>query len=106
MTVNDIMHKALMAGLGVPEKMKEVIDELVEKGELSESQGAMLVKDCSDKASKTGEDISRNISDFIGKSLEKMNVPSKDEFEKLNRKVMSLSSRIKKIEESLKTTDS
>ncbi len=99
MTINDIMHKALMAGLGVPEKMKEVIDELVKKGELSESQGARLVKECSDKVSQTGEDISRNISDLIGKTLEKMHVPSKDEFEKLNRKVLSLSSRVKKIED-------
>ena len=106
MTVNDIMHKTLMAGLGVPEKMKEVIDELVTKGELSKSQGARLVKECSDKVSQTGEDISKSISDLIGKTLDKMNVPSKDEFEKLNKKVIALSSRVKKIEESLKTKDS
>ncbi len=98
MTINEILHKALMAGLGVPEKMKEVVDELVRKGELSKSQGAKLVKEWSDKASKTGDDISKNIADIINKTLEKMNIPTRDEVEKLERKVTALSARVKKLE--------
>jgi polyhydroxyalkanoate synthesis regulator phasin len=98
MTINEILHKALMAGLGVPEKMKEIIDELVKKGELSESQGAKLVKEWSDKAGKTGEDIGKNITDLINKTLEKMNIPTRDEVEKLERKVTALSARVKKLE--------
>ncbi len=98
MTINEILHKALMAGLGVPEKMKEVVDELVRKGELSKSQGAKLVKEWSDKASKTGDDISKNIADVINKTLEKMNIPTRDEVEKLERKVTALSARVKKLE--------
>jgi len=98
MNINEILHKALMAGLGVPEKMKEIIDELVKKGELSESQGAKLVKEWSDKAGKTGDDISKNITDIINKTLEKMNIPTRDEVEKLERKVTALSARVKKLE--------
>jgi polyhydroxyalkanoate synthesis regulator phasin len=52
MTINEIVHKALMLGIGVPEKVKELVDELVEKGELSESQGAKIVKECSEKVSQ------------------------------------------------------
>jgi polyhydroxyalkanoate synthesis regulator phasin len=98
MTINEILHKALMAGLGVPEKMKEVIDELVKKGELSKSQGAKLVKEWSDKAGKTSDDIGKNLSDVINKTLEKMNIPTRDEVEKLERKVTALSARVKKLE--------
>lgn len=98
MTINEILHKAFMAGLGVPEKMKEIVDELVKKGELSESQGAKLVKEWSDKASKTGDDISKNITDLINKALEKMNIPTRSEVEKLERKVTALSARVKKLE--------
>ena len=54
MNINEIMHRALMAGVGIPEKLKELIDELVEKGELSKSQGARLAKECSEKAIKSG----------------------------------------------------
>jgi polyhydroxyalkanoate synthesis regulator phasin len=100
MTINDVLHKALMAGLGVPEKIGEVIDELVKKGELSESQGARLVKECSEKASKTGEDISKSIAEIVSRALEKMNIPTRDEVEKLSRKVTALSAKVKKLEES------
>ena len=99
MSINEIVHKALMVGIGVPEKLKELIDELVQKGELSESQGAKLVKECSDKVNKSGEDISRSISELVNKTLEKMNIPTRNEVEKLNKKITSLSSRVKKLEE-------
>lgn len=103
MTLNDLMHKALMAGLGVPEKLKDLIDDLVKKGELSESQGAKLVKEWSDKASKTGDDINKNLTDFVNKTLEKMNIPTREEVEKLERKVTALSARVKKLESSAGT---
>ena len=102
MTVNELLHKTLMAGLGIPEKIGEVIDELVKKGELSESQGARLVRECTAKAGKTGEDVNKAVSELINKALEKMNIPARDDFEKLNRKVTALSARIKKLEESSK----
>ena len=101
-TINELFHKTLMAGLGVPEKIGEIVDELVKKGELSESQGARLVKECTAKAGKTGEDVNKAVSELISKPLEKMNIPSRDDFEKLNRKVTALSARIKKLEESSK----
>lgn len=102
MTINEVIHKTLMAGIGVPEKIGEIIDELVKKGELSESQGARLVKECTAKAGKAGDDFNKAISDVISKVLEKMNIPARDDFDKLNRKVTALSARIKKLEESSK----
>ena len=105
MTINEILHKTLMAGLGVPEKMKEFVDELVKKGELSESQGAKLVKECTEKVTRSGEDISRSMSEFVDKTLEKMNIPTRDEVEELKKKVKSLSSKVKKLEETSKTDE-
>jgi len=100
MTLNEILHRTLMAGLGIPEKVNEVVDELVKKGELSESQGAKLLKECSDKVSKSGEDISKSMSELINKTLEKMNIPTREEVEKLSKKVTALTTRVKKLEES------
>lgn len=100
MTVNEMIHKTLMAGLGVPEKINEVVDELVKKGELSESQGAKLVRECTEKVSRTGDEINRTVSDLIDRALEKMNIPTRDEVDKLNKKITTLSAKIKKIEQS------
>jgi len=102
MTITDSVRKALLAGLGMQEKIKELIEELVKKGELSESQGANLVKEWTDKIGKSGEEFSKSVTDLVSKTLEKMNIPTRDEIERLNKKVQSLSARLEKLEESIK----
>ncbi len=98
MTVFDIVRNALLAGFGVQEKVREFIDELVKKGELSESQGAKIVKEWTETANKTSEQFSKSLSDVISKTLERMNIPTKDDIERLNKKIQSLSLRVKKLE--------
>lgn len=98
MTVFDIVRNALLAGFGVQEKVKEFIDDLVKKGELSESQGAKIVKEWTETANKTTEQFSKSISDVISKTLERMNIPTKEDIERLNKKIQSLSLRVKKLE--------
>lgn len=105
MTLNEIIHKAVMAGLGVPEKMKEIVDELVKKGELSESQGSKLVKEWKGKLDKSSEDLGKSVSDVIKKTLEKMNIPTRDEVEKLEKKITALSARVKKLETSSEASE-
>lgn len=94
----DVLRNALLAGFGVQDKVKEFIDELVKKGELNESQGAKLVKEWSDKAEKNTEEISKSLHDLIEKTLDKMKLPSKSEFDKMQEKISSLESRVSKIE--------
>ncbi len=99
MTFVEVVRRALLAGFGVQEKVKELIDDLVEKGELSETQGAKLVKEWTEKAEKSTKDMNRSISELTSKTLEKMNISTKDDIDKLNRKIQSLSARLKKLEE-------
>jgi polyhydroxyalkanoate synthesis regulator phasin len=98
MTLFDVIRKALLAGLGIQEIVKEFLDDLVKKGELSESQGAKLLKEWTEKAGKTSDQLSRNISELITKTFDKMNLPTKDDIGKLQKEIQSLSDRIKKIE--------
>ena len=100
MAILDIIRNAMLAGFGVQEKVKEIIDDFVKKGELSESQGAKLVKEWSEKVDKNTEDISKSLNELVQKALDKMSLPSKDEIKKLNEQVNALSDRIKKLEES------
>lgn len=98
MTIFDVVRNAILAGFGVQEKVKEFVDELVKKGELSESQGAKLVKEWTEKADKSTAELSKTISDLVAKTLEKMNIPTRDEIERLNKKIQNLSARLKKLE--------
>jgi len=98
MTIFDAVRTAVLAGFGVQEKVSEFINELVKKGELSESQGAKLVKEWTEKADKSTEQFSKSLSDIISKTMEKMAIPTKDDIEKLNKKIQALSARVKKLE--------
>jgi polyhydroxyalkanoate synthesis regulator phasin len=101
MTIFETVRKALLAGFGMQDRVKELVDELVEKGELSKSQGAKLVREWSQRADKSTVDVSQSLSDIINKTLKKMNIPTKDEVAKLDRKLQNISTRIKRLEESL-----
>jgi polyhydroxyalkanoate synthesis regulator phasin len=98
MTLFDVVRNAMLAGLGIQETFKEFLDNLVKKGELSESQGAKILKEWTEKADKTSEQLSKNISELVTRTLEKMNLPTKDDIEKLNKEILSLSNRLSKLE--------
>jgi polyhydroxyalkanoate synthesis regulator phasin len=93
----------VMASLGVQEKMKEFVDDLIKKGELNEREGAKLMKEWMDKAKASTEDVNRMVSDSGRVALEKMNIATKEELDALNKKVQQLSVRLKKLESEAKT---
>ncbi|GAB4484325.1 MAG: ATP synthase subunit B [Thermodesulfovibrionales bacterium] len=98
MSVFDIVRNAMLAGLGMQQKAKEFVDDLVKKGELSESQGAKLVKEWSDKVEKNADDMTRNLSELIQKTIETMKFASHEDIKRLTQKVDDLSERLQKLE--------
>ena len=100
MAIFEIIRNAMLAGFGMQERMKEFVDDLVKKGELSESQGARLVKEWSDKAEKNTEDMSKSLNEVVSRTLQKMNLSTKEDIQKLHEKMDSLSSRVAKMESS------
>ena len=101
MDIFDPLRKAMMIGLGVPEKIKEVVDDLIKKGEMSESQGAAFLKEFTEKAEKGTAELGKSINDMVKSALEKMHIPSIDEMEKLQKEVNSLSKKVKELEKKI-----
>ncbi len=100
MALFDALRNALLAGFGVQEKVKEFIDDLVKKGELSESQGAKLVKEWSEKAEKNTEDISKSLGELVETTLSKMNLTTKSDIDKIEEKINALTARLDTIDKS------
>jgi len=98
MSVFDIIRSAMLAGLGMQEKVKEFIDDLVKKGELSESQGAKIVKERSEKAEKSTEDISKSLNEAVTKAIDKVRLSTKEDLDRLSAKVSELAARLDKYE--------
>ena len=98
MTVADIIKKAMLAGLGAQEKAKEFVDDLVKTGELSKGEASSLVKEWVSKAEDSRKELDLKIKDALAATLEKLNIPSRDDMEKLEKKVQNLTARITKLE--------
>ncbi len=98
MTVADIIKKAMLAGLGAQEKAREFVEDLVKTGELSKGEASSLVKEWASKAEDSKKELDRKIKDALGATLEKLNIPSRDDMEKLEKKVQNLTARIAKLE--------
>lgn len=104
MTPFELVRGALFAGLGMQEKVKDFIQDLIKKGQMSESEGAKLLKEWSERADKTIDNLNTTIASTVEKTLQKMNVPTRHEMEELQRKIKTLSQRVKKLEEALKAS--
>lgn len=101
MDIFDPLKKAMMIGLGVPEKIKEVVDDLIKKGEMSESQGATFIKEFTEKAEKGTAELSKSMSEIVKATLEKMHIPSVEDMEKLQKEVKALSKKLKELEKKI-----
>ena len=98
MSVFDIIRNAMLAGLGMQERMKEFVDDLVKKGELSESQGAKLVKEWAEKAEKNTEDIGKSLNEAVIKAMDMVRSSTKADLEALSAKVADLAARLDKVD--------
>ena len=98
MTVAEIIKNTMLAGLGAQEKAKDFIEELIKTGELSRSDGSALIKEWVTKAEQSTKDMDFKIKDAIAAAYEKLNIPSRGDFERMERQIQALSSRIAKLE--------
>jgi polyhydroxyalkanoate synthesis regulator phasin len=98
MVIAEIIKKAMLVGLGAQEKAKEFVEELVKAGELSKSEASTLVKEWTSKAEESTKEFDKRVKETVANILEKLNIPSRDDMEKLEKKVQTLNARLKKLE--------
>ena len=98
MNVSDVIKKAMLVGLGAQEKARELVDELVKAGELSKSEAAALVKEWTSKAEESTKDLDLKVKDTVAGAFEKLNIATRDDLEKLEKKILGISARLTKLE--------
>ena len=98
MILGEIIKKAMLVGLGAQEKAKEFVEELVKAGELSKSEASTLVKEWTSKAEESSKEFDKRVKETVANILEKLNIPNREDMEKLEKKVQALNARLKKLE--------
>jgi polyhydroxyalkanoate synthesis regulator phasin len=101
----DILKKTMLASLGAFEvtrqKAEEIIDTLIQKGEIAKSQRSDAVVELLDKAQESTRKFKDKIAEDVTNAVEKLKVARKTDLEALEAKVDKLIETVNKLQEKL-----
>ena len=96
--MSDLIKKTILTGLGIislsKEKAEKIVKDLVNEGEVSESEGSKLVKDLLDKVEDNKKAIEKQVEKTVHGVLKKLNVPSRKDITGLNSKIEKLDKKL------------
>ena len=99
----DIARKVLMAGIGAmalaQEEIEDFVNKLVERGELAEKDGKMLVREVMEKRKGEAKRVEEQYDQHIEAVLDRMNVPSKSDIDALSAKITGLTKKVDELKE-------
>ena len=95
----DLLKKAALMGIGITsmtkDKIEELAKEIVGEGKLSEEEGRKLVEGLLKQADEARKDLEDRVEKLVKSALEKLDIPSRGEVEKLEERIKKLEIQIK-----------
>lgn len=90
----ELMRAVAHLGIGAMVKTKELLQELAEKGKQNQGPTAKWTKDCFDRFEGVTEKVEKELKPCLDKFYQAANLPSRSDFERLEKKIQELSSRL------------
>ena len=91
-------RKVLLAGIGAvalaQDEIEDFIGKLVERGEIAEQDGKRLFSEIMDKRKKSADKAEDEFTKRVEEILDRMNVPTKDDINKLGQKITNLTKKV------------
>ncbi len=100
-----IIRTVMLAAIGAvalsKEEIESIVNRLIEKGEIAESDGRELIGDLLERRKKEEVEVSEEaekvggvVDQRVESILNRMNIPSKGDVESLSRKIGALSQKV------------
>ncbi len=97
------LRKLGLLGIGAisitEEKIKQVVNELVEKGEMNKEEGKTLVHELLTEKKKQMQDFEEKISEDVQNAVGKSKIALKDDVSRLEDKITELEKTVQKLVE-------
>jgi polyhydroxyalkanoate synthesis regulator phasin len=101
--MSDILRKTYLFGLGLAsmtkEKVEEVVDDLVQKGEVTEKDRGDIMSDLWTKAKEEQQRLSETVRENVKHYIGEMRVPSRAQYDELLKRIEDLEQRLQGEEE-------
>jgi len=86
----ETMRKMMLVGLGVQEKAREMLDEMVAKGTISREDGDSMLNKLMGQAEANVNTMEAKMKEIVASLLATMNLPTKREVDELRGRVAAL----------------
>jgi polyhydroxyalkanoate synthesis regulator phasin len=101
MDLRTIMRNSLYFGIGAismtREKVEETVSELVKKGEMTRGEGKHFAEEVTKSVDKARKEIDKQVQMGTKKTAKALNLVTREELKKLERKITKLNSELKKL---------
>ena len=99
--MKDILQKAWLFGLGVfdftREKVENLVQEMVQRGEINQQEGPEAVKQFLDKAQEAQAAVTEKIRELVNKALPEMKLARAADLEALEKRVAALEEEVRRL---------
>ena len=93
----ETLDKMMLAGLGAismtRERAEKIFDEYVSRGKIEKENKTGFVKAVMDAADKNRDELEKLIAKQVRETMEHLNLPTRDDFQRLEQKIDQLSSK-------------
>jgi len=103
--IEDIIKRAFYTGVGFltnPKGFKERIDDLVNKGDMTAEEGKKAFTEFEKDFKTKTDELENNIQGMVRSALDKMDIPSAEKVEALEKRIKSLEVKVGKLTKELK----
>lgn len=95
----DFLKKTYLAGLGLAsmtqEKIEELVDDLIKRGEVAEKDRSKIVEDMLNRVQEEQDKLFKKVREYVKKVVHEMGLPTHDEFNELQKRVEQLENELK-----------
>lgn len=103
-SILESLRRVLLASIGAValtfEEMGDLVDKLVERGEIAEQEGKKLVNEIKEKRKKTTDEAEDMASSRMREMMDKMDIPTKSDIDALSAKIATLSKKVDELKKS------
>jgi poly(hydroxyalkanoate) granule-associated protein len=100
-TILNFAHNLLWAGLGVAaitqEGVEQLVNKLVERGELAEQDGRKLIESLKERRQNRAKAVEEELDKRLEQALTRLNLPSKTDIDDLSTQVTKLAKQVEKL---------
>lgn len=97
-SILESLRRVLLASVGIIaltiEEAGDLVDKLVERGEIAEQEGKKLINEIKEKRKSKTDEAEEVASTRVREALDRMDIPTKSDIDDLSKKIATLSKKV------------